>query len=131
MYVVEKGEPARKLAMSQPFVHKFLMNKWYVDEFYGATVIGSVDALADTAAVADRNVVDMFIARISALLVSASGTVLRAFQTGVVHTYGAIMVLGMVALGWFFVSPHAEFTSKATADGFKLEAAPGFGYSFR
>lgn len=41
------------------------------------------------------------------------------------------MVLGMVALGWFFVSPHAEFTSKATADGFKLEAAPGFGYSFR
>ena len=60
-----------------------------------------------------------------------SGTVLRAFQNGVVHVYAAVMVVGLGGLGWFFVVPHAERDRRRRAgdDDYVVTAAPGLGYA--
>ncbi len=103
-----------------------------LDELYDKTVVNGVDALSETAASVDQSIVDGVLARLTALIVAATGTVLRAVQNGVVHVYAGIMVAGLAALGWFFVAPHADATvTQATNGDFVVEAAPGLGYSYR
>jgi NADH-quinone oxidoreductase subunit L len=132
MYVVEKGRPAKALAAALPRLHKILMNKWYVDEAYEVTVLASVDALADTSAAVDRGIVDMVIAKVTAVVVAAVGTLLRAVQTGAVHLYAGMMVVGLAAFGWFFITPHANVTQADKGDGnFELTAAQGLGYQYQ
>src|SRR5258707_951020 len=91
MYIREKGKPAARLAAAYPGLYQMLLDKWRVDELYDATVVSMVDSLADTSAALDRGLVDGLIARFTALIVSASGTILRALQNGVVHVYAAMM----------------------------------------
>jgi len=83
----------------------------------------------------DKWVVDGILARFSALVVSAAGTVLRAFQTGVVHVYATLMVIGLALVGAYFVVPHAEVTvaTQSTSSGpqYVVTAAPGLGYGYR
>ena len=117
-----------------PGLHRLLLDKWRIDELYDATVIAAVDALADTSAAFDQFVVDGVIAKLPALLVSLFGSILRAFQTGVVHVYAAFMVVGLAFFGWFFVMPHPEATvaevGRDTGD-YVVTAAPGMGYQYR
>ncbi len=132
MYIVKKGKPAQKLAEQMPGLHQLLLDKWRVDELYDATVISMVDSLADTSAALDKGVVDGLLARFTALVVSASGTVLRAFQNGVVQFYGALMVVGLASMTWFFAMPHANATVvDAGNDDYVVSAAPGVGYGYR
>jgi NADH-quinone oxidoreductase subunit L len=132
MYIVKKGEPAKQLVAAAPGVYRFLCDKWRVDELYDATVVLMVDALADTAEWFDRTFVDGIIAKLPALLVAASGSVLRTFQNGVVHFYAAMMSVGLLAFGWFFATPHAILTVDPEPRGdFVITAAPGMGYKYR
>jgi hypothetical protein len=91
-----------------------------------------VDSLADTSAAIDRGIIDGILARFTAVVVAASGTVLRALQNGVVHVYAAMMVVGIAAMTWFFAVPHANATVvDAGNDDFVVTAAPGVGYGYR
>ncbi len=58
------------------------------------------------------------------------GLFLRAFQTGVIHVYGAFMVVGIAIVGWFFVAPHASVTLNESNGDYTLNAAPGLQYSY-
>jgi hypothetical protein len=103
-----------------------------LDYVYERSVIVGVDALADTAASVDQGLVDFVIARLSALVVAALGTLLRVVQNGVVHVYAGMMVLGLAAIGWFFVQPHAEATVTDAGNGdYVISASPGMGYGYR
>ena len=103
-----------------------------LDYVYEKSVFLGVDALADTAASVDQGAVDLIIARLSALIVAALGTLLRVVQNGVVHVYAGMMVLGMACLGWFFVQPHASATVTESPNGdYVITAAPGLGYGYR
>jgi NADH-quinone oxidoreductase subunit L len=131
-YVSKAGAPAKSLALQWPGVHRFLINKWYVDEFYDKTVLSAVDALGDTAASVDSTLIDGLIARTPAAVVAALGTVLRTAQNGVVHMYAAMMVVGLTAMGWFFVAPHADASVAETLTGdYTIAASQGLGYGFR
>jgi NADH-quinone oxidoreductase subunit L len=135
MYIAKKGEPAKRAAEAVPGLYKLVYDKWRVDELYENTVIAAADALADTSAAWDRTIVDGIIAKVPALLVAASGSLLRAIQNGVVHVYAAMMVVGLFAFGWFFYMPHAALTvdpgaTEASGD-FIVKAAPGMGYQYR
>jgi hypothetical protein len=133
MYIKEKGQPAKDLVLKVPALYRLALDKWRVDEAYEKTVVAGVDALADTAASVDQGVVDFVLARVTSLLVAAFGTILRVAQNGVVHLYAAVMVVGMVALGWFFVAPHPDVTvseNPATGD-YVVTASPGPGYGYR
>jgi len=134
MYIAEKGKPAQRLADAQPTLHRILLNKWYVDEIYDVIVVAAIDALADTCAAFDATIVDGLIAKVPAFFVSIFGSILRAFQTGVVHVYAAFMAIGLLGFGWFFVVPHPTATVEAvgtdTGD-YIVTAAPGMGYQYR
>lgn len=131
VYVKEKGKPARDIMLKVPALYRWALDKWRVDEFYDKTVVAGVDALADTAASVDQGIVDFILARLTSLIVAASGTILRVLQNGVVHVYAAVMVVGLVVLGWFFVEPHADFTVNEQSGDYTLIAGPGPSYSFR
>jgi len=132
VYVVRRGEPAKRLAEAVPGLYRLVLDKWRVDELYENTVIAAVDSLAETAAVVDKTIVDGIIARLTSLVVAAAGTILRAFQNGVVHVYAAMMVLGLAAVGWFFAVPHPNATVvDAGNDDYVITAAPGLGYGYR
>ena len=132
VYVLQGGKPARDMALKVPKLYQLALETWRVDEAYGKTVLSGVDALADTAASVDQSIVDFILARLTALVVAASGTLLRVLQNGVVHVYAAMMVVGLAFLGWFFVQPHADFAVSETPNGdYTLAASPGIGYAFR
>jgi NADH-quinone oxidoreductase subunit L len=133
VYVMSKGEPARVFTEKVPGLYRLVLDKWRVDEFYENTVIGMVESLAETAVVVDKWLIDGIIARLTSLLVAAFGTLLRAFQTGVVHVYAAAMVVGIAVFGWFFVwQPQAGATVHEQSSGkYIVEASPGLGYQFR
>jgi NADH-quinone oxidoreductase subunit L len=135
MYILEKGEPAKRLALAWPGLYRLVYEKWRVDELYDATVVLAVDALADTFEWFDRTFVDVVIAKIPALLVSGTGSVIRLFQNGIVHFYAAMMAVGLLAIGWFFAFPHAllsvDRTGVDTHGDYVVKAAPGMGYQYR
>jgi len=132
VYIEKKGAPAESAKASAPGLYKLVLEKWRVDELYDATIIAGVDSLAETSAAVDRGIVDGILARLTALLVAAAGTVLRAFQNGVVQVYAATMVVGLACLGWFFTVPHAKATvTDAGNDDYLVTAAPGVGYAYR
>jgi NADH-quinone oxidoreductase subunit L len=132
MYIVRAGEPARQMAKAQPGLYRLVLDKWRIDELYDATIIAAVDSLAETSAAVDKTLVDGILARLTALIVAALGTILRAFQNGVVHVYAAMMVVGLAFTGWFFAVPHPNVTVvDAGNNDFVLTAAPGVGYAYR
>jgi NADH-quinone oxidoreductase subunit L len=133
VYVKLRGEPAKAVVEAAPRLHSLVEDKWRVDEFYDEYVIGSVDSLAEISVGADKWVVDGILARLSAAIVAGVGTVLRYFQSGVVHAYGAFMVVGVGFLAWFLVLPRAEAktSADAAAGAYSVSAAPGLGYSYR
>jgi NADH-quinone oxidoreductase subunit L len=133
VYQVQHGAPARLLAERMPRLYHLVLDKWRIDELYENTVIGAVESLADTAALFDKWFVDGIIARLTSLLVAGAGSALRALQTGVVHAYAAVMVVGLGAFAWFFVwHPQAHATVReASAGRYVVEASPGLGYQFR
>jgi len=103
-----------------------------LDYVYDHSIIVGVDALADTAASVDQGLVDFVIARLTALIVAALGTLLRVVQNGVVHVYAGMMVLGLALIGWFFVQPHAEASVTDLGNGdYVIAASPGTGYGYR
>ncbi|MFO0619603.1 MAG: proton-conducting transporter membrane subunit [Polyangiaceae bacterium] len=135
VYVGRNGDPERSFAASAPWLYKLLYNKWYVDEIYEYTVIGMVDALADIFVMADVWIVDGVLAKLSSLIVKATGSVLRLFQTGRVQVYAASMVLGVVGIGWYVSTPHAAYTLDETelkrSGTVVVHATSGLGYSYK
>jgi len=133
VYVMQKGKPAQSFVEALPGFHALVYDKWRIDEIYEEYVIGAVDSLAEFFAWADKWIVDFLLARVTAFLVSTSGTVLRFIQTGRVQTYAAVMVVGLGAVGWFFVTPRAEAKLDANEESgvYSLTAAEGLGYSYR
>jgi NADH-quinone oxidoreductase subunit L len=132
MYIARRGEPAKRLAKALPGLYQLVLDKWRIDELYDTTIIAGVDALADTSAAVDKTIVDGILARLTALLVAAAGTILRALQTGVVHVYAGLMVVGVAVVGWFFTVPHPNATVvEAGSDDYLVTAAPGVGYAYR
>ena len=133
VYLMQKGEPTRKLREQFPRLYSLVYDKWRIDELYEETIIGAVDSLAEFSVWFDKWVVDGIVSRLTSFIIAATGTGLRLVQTGRVQAYAAVMVVGVGGLGWFFVAPHP--TAKVTrdnADGkYSVAAAPGLGYTYR
>jgi NADH-quinone oxidoreductase subunit L len=133
VYVMQKGRPAQDFTEKAPGFYELVRDKWRVDELYEATVIGAVETLAEISVWVDKWVVDGIVARLTAFVVSAVGTILRFTQTGRVQAYAAVMVVGLGGLGWFFLMPRADvrIAENHATGAYSVTAAPGFGYSYR
>jgi NADH-quinone oxidoreductase subunit L len=133
VYFQQRGAPAKRLAEQFPGVHRFLLDKWRVDEFYDEFFIGTVDFIADVFVWVDKWVVDGIVARFSSWTVAVAGHGLRLVQTGRIQTYAAVMMVGTAGLGWFFTMPQAKtHVDRDDARGhYIVNAAAGLGYEYR
>ncbi|MEK7331622.1 MAG: hypothetical protein AAB113_12575, partial [Candidatus Eisenbacteria bacterium] len=92
------GPRSEPLAERMPGVHRALLNKYWVDEFYQATVVRFVTWTADRFwRFWDTKVVDGTVNGVGYTFEGLSA-VLRLFQTGLVGTYALFITLGVAAL---------------------------------
>ncbi len=128
------GEPSRtvrNLAQALPSLRVFLEEKWRLDPLYDFVIIRPAHALAELFALLDRIVVDGMLTRLTAALTRVVAYVLTRMQTGFVHAYLAMMVLGVGWFSWWFVYPHARVDVRPTGDKVVYATGQGFGYSTR
>lgn len=118
---------AEQIKLAIKPVYDFLLNKWYFDELYGATVVGGTIALSKVLAWFDNHVIDGIVngaASLTRVWSSLSGTFdnrvvdglvnfsawftgllgrgTRKIQTGKVQTYIVFALLGVIAIFFAF-----------------------------
>jgi NADH-quinone oxidoreductase subunit L len=102
LWLKHKEIPAR-LAAQYPGVHRLLLNKYYVDEVYDATIVQPIKVVSTEGLWRgfDVKLVDGAVNG-TGYFVSGVSIVLRLLQNGSVKTYAASMFLGVVAvLGYY------------------------------
>jgi NADH-quinone oxidoreductase subunit L len=93
-----------RLAARFSFIHKLLLNKYWVDELYDALVVRPVHAICLFSwKVVDVVIIDTLIVNGSAFATELTGDFLRFVQTGNVRNYALSVALGilfLVAILW-------------------------------
>ena len=100
----QKPEDPAKMAAALPGAHKLLANKYYVDEFYGATVVKPLIAIS---AYVLGLLVDKVILGGAAWLIGGmatfAGALLQRWQSGNLRSYAAWLAAGAGAVLLFVV----------------------------
>ncbi len=95
---------AAAFTASWPRLHRALVNKLYVDEFYNAVIVRPLWALARGLwDIVDRTLIDGLLVNGSASLVAWIGALARRFQNGDVQRYAAVTAVGVAFLVWAFL----------------------------
>jgi NADH-quinone oxidoreductase subunit L len=127
------AEAPRRLAERFPVAHRLAFEKWRVDEFYDATVLRASRGLALLSAGLDKEVIDGFVSKVTAVTVRGLGFILTRIQNGVVHGYAAVMVAGFLFVTAWFAIPRVVISMPEPPkdDTVQLHAAQGLGYRYR
>ncbi len=97
MYMFVPGLPAR-VAGAMPKIYRFVLNKWYFDEFYDAAIVRPLRRLAQKLwTVGDAAIIDGIPNGIAALTSGGSAQTVR-LQTGSIANYAFGMLIGVVVL---------------------------------
>lgn len=98
MYIYKNGTQKR-IDSEGGFIYNFLLNKWYIDELYEATIIRATRWLGDVFwKIGDVKIIDGFGPNGFAALALAGGRKLSKFQTGYVFQYALVMLVGVAGL---------------------------------
>ena len=100
---LKRRELAASMARSFAPIHRLLLNKYYVDEIYDATIVRPIHAVSREGLWRgfDVRVVDGAVNG-TATIVAASAATLRRLQTGSVRTYAGSLFIGVVVvLGYY------------------------------
>ncbi len=128
-YADGKGVPGAVPASGLP---KLVFDKWRFDEVYDAVVIEPIRMLAMFCAAIDKYFVDFLLTRFTSSAAVVSGFVLSRMQNGVVYAYGAVMVVGTLAIGGWFLKPHPALEIESQEGRLvTFSAAQGHGYEYR
>ncbi|MHB9012268.1 MAG: NADH-quinone oxidoreductase subunit L [Ignavibacteriaceae bacterium] len=103
---IKNIKPAEKLSKRFNGVYNLLLNKYYVDEIYDASVVTPIVKGSEIVLwkFADIKIIDGLINGVANLIEKISGSI-RKIQTGVAQFYALIMLLGIVAaLFWIILS---------------------------
>jgi NADH-quinone oxidoreductase subunit L len=95
---------ATRLQARVPWLHRFLVNKWYFDELIVALVVRPalwIGQFVDT--VLERTVIGGFVTGGTSGTVRAGSAAVRRAQTGFLRYYAALMVIGMFAVALYFL----------------------------
>jgi NADH-quinone oxidoreductase subunit L len=131
VYVLQKGEPARKAAQMLPGLYQLVVDKWRVDELYDRVIVRPVRGLASFVAIFDRFFIDLIVNLVGWVALIA-GRVLRPLQTGAVQVYGAFIGLGALLIFAFAIAlPNAEIAQRVQGNTVTLTAGGGPGYVYR
>ncbi|MFK7991638.1 MAG: NADH-quinone oxidoreductase subunit L [Sandaracinaceae bacterium] len=130
-YKVQDGEIPGRIMKSVAPLHRFLMDKWRIDEFYGVIIVSPMNQLGVFAANLDRYFVDTLLTKVSSGAMRGLGFLVTRTQTGVIYAYAGLFVLGLAGLGWWFTYPHADVEYEATVGEVTWTASSGLGYEYR
>jgi len=100
---LKRRDIADQMARSLAPIHKLLLNKYYVDEIYDATVVTPVQAVSREGLWrgVDVGVIDGAVNGVASI-VDAASMVLRRLQTGSVRAYAGSLFIGVVLmLGYY------------------------------
>ena len=112
-------------------LYRLAFDKWRVDELYAATIVGPIKKVATAVGHVDMAFVDALMTKWPSFKVRETGQLFARLQNGVVQMYGAVMVLGFVAvLAWFW-SPHSHIEAAFEGTRVELTTPPGLGYEYR
>ena len=101
-YVIYMQKNIRPLAegAKMPGLQKLIYNKYYLDEFYDATIRKTLDWKAGLFNYIDKHVLDVFVNGVGDA-VDGIGSVVRKLQTGHIGFYIFSMVMGIVLILFF------------------------------
>ena len=103
VWVARPGTAARLQARWRP-LYTLFVNKWYFDELIDAAIVRPVAALGRFARdTFEGRVIDETIVGGTSGLVRAGSAAVRAAQSGFVRYYAALLVLGLTAVGFYFL----------------------------
>ena len=94
---------AERMAQTYAPLHRLLLNKYYVDELYDASVVQPIKVISQEGLWRgfDVNVIDGLVNG-TATTVAASAAAMRRLQTGSVRTYAGSLIVGVVMiLGYY------------------------------
>lgn len=100
---LKRRDIAAGMARSFPGLHRLLLNKYYVDELYDATVVHPLHGFSQVGLWRgfDVKVIDGLVNGVGAT-VNAGAALLRQWQTGSVRTYAGSLLGGVIlVLGYF------------------------------
>jgi len=99
-------EVPERLAVRLAGTYRVLLNKYYIDEFYEATIVKPLVKGSEVLLwkVVDTNIIDGLVNGV-ARLTGSIGKTIRYVQTGVAQNYVLIFLAGVVIiLGWLLLS---------------------------
>jgi NADH-quinone oxidoreductase subunit L len=102
LYAAKGLASDEKFHANMPWLSRNLENKWYVDELYGATVIGPLHRFSTICWKVFDAIIDGLIS-LGAYVIAAFGDIIRFFQTGNVRNYALMMFVGIVVFIWVYV----------------------------
>jgi len=112
-------------------LYQLAFDKWRVDELYAAMIVNPMKKVATVVGRADMTFVDALMTKLPSFLVRETGRILARLQNGVVQMYGAVMVVGVVAvLAWFW-TPHLHIEVGFEGKNVELTTPQGLGYQYR
>ena len=105
-FFLENKRAADSVAERFAGVHRLLLNKYYVDEVYDATIVQPIRIASEEGLwkFFDVRVIDGAVNGV-AQTVAGSSEVLRRAQTGSVRTYAASLLLGVVLILGYYLWP--------------------------
>jgi hypothetical protein len=131
-WVLYRNKDTDALAEKIPArVYQLAFDKWRVDELYAATIVNPIKKVATVAGHADMTFVDALMTKWPSFKVRETGRIFARLQSGVVQMYGAVMVVGVVAvLAWFW-TPHSRIEAGFEGTSVELTTPQGLGYEYR
>ena len=100
---LKRREIADRIAATFPRVHRLLLNKYYVDEIYDATVVQPIHIVSQEGLWrgVDVHIIDGAVNG-TASIVDRSSSLLRRLQSGSVRAYAGSLFIGVVLiLGYY------------------------------
>jgi NADH-quinone oxidoreductase subunit L len=94
---------AEATAVAWPNAHRWVWNKFYVDEFYHDYIVKKLKKAADFCGRFDLGVIDGLV-NLTAKIVDFFGILVRVTQTGVVHSYAFWFIVGALAMVWYILA---------------------------
>ena len=103
---LKKPSVADKTAAKFKGIYNLLLNKYYLDETYEASVVNPIVKGSESILwkIADNKMIDGTINGVAKLIDNISGTI-KKIQNGIAQSYALVMVLGiLIALLWIILS---------------------------
>jgi NADH-quinone oxidoreductase subunit L len=105
-YLLYVRQPGATVNLARRFrrLHSFLARKWYFDELYDIAFVRPMRALGEWASnVFERFVIQGMVGG-AAFAVRAGNSLVRVAQTGLLRYYALLLLVGVSALGFYFLA---------------------------